>query len=328
MNRIVSALVLVFVLLVPLGASAQAAPPPAPGAPPAPALPTYAERGDVVRFGEDVVVRAHERVQDVVTMGGDAVIHGVVDGDVVTMGGDVVVFGKVTGDVVTMGGEVDVHGAIDGDAVTAGGDVEFFEGGTVGGRAVTGGGTVGLPDFGRHDRVGAEPKSALQVLLNRMASFGLLFLLGLVLLAAGRERLGAAQAVIVREPVRATLLGLASIVAGLVALIALVVTIIGIPIAVVLVVGAPIAVYAGLATSATVIGAALPIPTLRERPVAQLAAGVGALFVCSFVPIAGGIATALAALLGVGAYARTRLRKTPPLAPPASPAGPYRTAAV
>src|SRR5262245_24283433 len=70
---------------------------------------------DRVTFGSDVVVRAGETVNDVVTMGGDAGISGTVMGDVVTMGGDVSLEdgAVVEGEVVSMGGDISVdEGAV------------------------------------------------------------------------------------------------------------------------------------------------------------------------------------------------------------------------
>ena len=67
------------------------------------------ESGDIVRFGEDIILEEGE----------------VVNGDVVAIGGDIQIAGKVTGDVAAVGGDVVAKSTaiIRGDAVSVGGKV-------------------------------------------------------------------------------------------------------------------------------------------------------------------------------------------------------------
>ncbi len=63
----------------------------------------------LVRFGEDIVIEADQEIAgDVVAIGGDIEVFGLVEGDVVSVGGEVFVRpgGAVEGDVVSLGGEI------------------------------------------------------------------------------------------------------------------------------------------------------------------------------------------------------------------------------
>ncbi|MBI2897310.1 MAG: hypothetical protein HYY06_27380 [Deltaproteobacteria bacterium] len=297
---------------VPAHAAAPlpAIPAPAPAPPPAPsaARPPSAGLQDRVTFGGDAIVRAGERVRDVVTMGGDALIEGEVTGDVVTMGGDIRL-GRgavVHGDLVTMGGDTDVdEGAVvHGDRVRMSGHESGH-----GARH----GDAGIGDF-------------VEDVLSSAASYALLFLLGLVLLGVLPERLGALQRSIVRKPARAAASGVLGFCAAALLIAVLCVTIIGIPAAVLLAIALSVALYVGMAASATVIGAILPVGRLKDRPVLQLAAGVTALYVVSIVPLAGTIVVVAAVVVGLGAVILTKLGKVAPGdAVPVVPEGPYRT---
>ena len=287
-----------------------------------PATPAGAQ--DRATFGEDIVIARGERATDVITMGGDAIIQGEVLGDVVTMGGDVLVEGEVMGDVVTMGGDVDVSGGVVfGDVVSSGGHLSMSD------DAVIHGDRVGSVAFHRPSGFLAQftdedDESLFGEVVSMAMKFGLLFLLGLFLIGITRERLGALQVAMVREPVRATALGLLTAVGAVIAAVLLTLTVVGIPAAVVIGVMLPVGMYVGLAAAATVLGAAFPIAALRDKPVLQLAAGVGTLFVASLVPLAGSIALILATALGLGALMMTRFRKDVP-SRDRTPAGPYRT---
>ncbi|MFW5920890.1 MAG: hypothetical protein ACOCUS_03545, partial [Polyangiales bacterium] len=286
-------------------------------------------------FGEDAVVGPDEVVQDVVTMGGDARIEGEVLGDLVTMGGDADVRGgRIDGDVVTMGGDADlVDGQVGGDVVTMGGRLDR-DGGVVHGEAVTAGPSFAAAGVwpGSHHGGGERGffGTVADWIVDAMSSFvsyGLLFLLGLLLMGLTLERFGALQVAIVRQPLRAGALGVLASVGTLVAIVVLCITIIGIPVGVLVAMALPVALYVGLAACASVLGAALPIETLRGRSVLQLAAGCGVLFVASLVPFVGDVAVAIAALVGLGALAITRFGKQGPEPVDATPAGPYRTRA-
>lgn len=270
--------------------------------------PTAHAQGDRFTMGSNVVVAAGERVDTVVTMGGNATIDGEVLGDVMTMGGNVTVTGHVTGDLVTLGGNATLAdgAAVDGEVTTMGGALHRSGTAHVG--------SVSSPSS--HPLAASTPLDDLAALVFSIVegavTFFLLFLLGLALSGGAPERFEALKVVIARDPLQVGLKGLGAIGLALLVGIVLAITVIGIPLAIALAVAVSIASYVGLAAVAAVIGAVLPIERLKDRPVHQLAAGVGTLYVASLVPGAGGIALAVAAVLGLGSLLRTRLSKDVP----------------
>jgi len=267
---------------------------------------------DRLAMGEKILVAEGQRVDDVASMGGDVTIAGVAEGDVVSMGGDVLVLGRVEGDVASAGGSVRVEGAVEGDVATAGGQVTFGPNGRVEGRVQTHGGSLAAHAL--------EEESALGAFVRHVGSFALLFLLAFGFRLLAKDRFHAVRAAMVKAPVKTPLLGLAFFCASVVAVLGSAVTIVGIPVAIVLAFGLVFAVYVGLAMSAAVIGAALPSEKLRGHENLQLAAGVGALFFLSLLPLVGKIAMLVAGLFGLGSVAATRMGGKP-LAPSE---GPYR----
>jgi hypothetical protein len=291
--------------------------PAAPEVPRAPPAPSDAPASDRVTFGNDIVVRAGERVRDVVTMGGDVEVYGEVIGEIATMGGDVEVYegGAVTRGIFSMGGDVTVHegGAVHGEIGTMGGDITRAQGAHVGGDV----GQLhidtdpGDDDDDDHDH-GSAVGRWFDEALGSAAKHALLFVLGVILLGVFPERIAALQRVLVRAPARAGISGLLGFVGAAVLVIVLVVTIIGIPGAVIVALGSFAAVYIGLVAVATVVGAAIPMEFLKNRPILQLGAGILAFYLASLVPVAGAIASVVVAALGFGAVLLTRFRKQGP----------------
>lgn len=263
-----------------------------------------AQAPDRVAFGEDVHVGGTEIVHDAVSFGGDAVIRGTVEGDAVSFGGSVVLEdgADVRGDTVSFGGQIRDDRSASAPPARV----------TVERRAQPDGVLETVWAW-----LGETARSAVMHVL--------LFLLGLLLIGVGRERLGAMQVTMIKDGVKTAGAGLLGYVAAVAAIALLALTIIGIPAAVVIGLALPLATYVGLAAAATVLGAVLPIPQLQGKEVHQLAAGVAVLFLASLVPFAGGVFTAAVACLGFGALLRTRFAKTAPADLPE--AGPYRTAA-
>ncbi len=254
---------------------------------------------DRASLGEDVVVGPDERVRSVFTMGGDAEVRGEVLGDVLTMGGDVEVRSgaRVGGDVMTMGGDVHLEpdAEVRGEVATMGGELRVDEGARA--SRVVSPASVQVP----------EPRSWLARAASAGVSFGLLFLLGLLLVGGMRERHANLVRAVVKEPLRSLAAGLLG--GGVVAVgsVLLAITLVGIPAALVLLLGAVVGAYVGVAVSASVVGAVLPLPWLQGRPIAQLAAGVGTLYVCWLLPTGvGTVAVLLLATLGFGAVLVTR----------------------
>jgi len=271
--------------------------------------------------------------QDRVTFGGDAIVRqGEVVNDLVTMGGDAVVEGQVLGDVVTMGGDLAVGSTaeIGGDLVTMGGRLEVAPGASTGGDIVGFGGVGSGPAFPHHVPDPGGIGGFIVDAVSSLVSYALLFVLGLMLMGLARERLDALQLVILKRPARAAATGILGFVGAIVGIVVLAITIIGIPAAIILAIALPLAVYVGMAAAASVLGAALPIASLKGRPVLQLAAGVGTLFVASLVPFLGTLLVAATAVVGLGALVVTRFEKASrvDLGPDPVPSGPYRTQSV
>ncbi|MAQ13812.1 MAG: hypothetical protein CMN30_03345 [Sandaracinus sp.] len=275
---------------------------------------TPAAADDRVSLGDDIHVRVGDHVDDVFTMGGDIRIDGVAAGDVATAGGDVVVTGTVEGDVATAGGDIRIEGTVEGDVATAGGQVVFGSAGVVGGDVR--GGTPGVSIAGSH-----REESFFGSFFEKLGSFALLFLLVFGFRRLAGDRFDTVRAAIVRAPLKTPLMGLAFFLVALVAILGSAVTVVGIPVAAVLALALVLAIYVGLGMSAAVLGAMLPVERLQGRETAQLAAGVGVLFVLSLIPLFGGLSLMVATLVGLGAVAMTRLGQKP-LMP--SPEGPYR----
>ena len=271
---------------------------PVPSAPPVPVAPSgsFPQR---TTFGEDIRVGQGETVHSVFTMGGDAEILGRVIDNVVSMGGDVTVRsgGIVGGDVMTTGGDLEVEpgGVVQGRVATLGGEVSIAEGASaIQWRA---------PPQEQH----ARGETLVQRLVGAGAGFGLLFLLGLVLVGSMSERHTHLVRAIVKQPIRSGMTGVLGVIGTIVATVVLIITVIGIPGAIVVGLGGFVGVYAGMAVAASVLGAALPIAALKNRPVAQLGAGVAILYVAWIFPLGiGRLVVLLLAMLGFGAILLTR----------------------
>ena len=276
--------------------------PPVPPVPPVPEIPDLDdvdfdeddEDGALeerISFGGDVHVKPDERVQAVVTMGGDALIEGEVIGDVVTMGGDVILRGDgiVQGEVVTMGGDVVTQAGASKPRVRQA--------------------QIRIEREESHDEDGDE--GVLAHVFREATKHALLFLLGLLLLATAGDRFRVVREAVARSPVRSAVTGVLGLVAGIALVVALTISIVGIPGALVVALLAPVAAYVGLVAIASVVGRLFPGVALAQRPIAQLAAGVGALFILSLVPVVGDVASAVLVVIGFGAVLLTRFGHRP-----------------
>ncbi|MEM9193398.1 MAG: hypothetical protein AAGF12_29760 [Myxococcota bacterium] len=206
--------------------------------------------------------------------------------------------------------------------VSGGGDIDVLEGGVIGGEVLSFGGTVtyggkGSGGEGAHDAPAEEAGFFARFfsdLFSGLLNYGLLFLLGLVLMGVTRARFDGVQVAMVRDPLRSGATGLLGIVGGLFAIAALAITIIGIPVAVVMGLALPLCVYVGMAAAARVIGAGLPVERLKGKAVLQLAAGTAILFALSLIPYLGSALVFIAAVVGFGAVLRTKYRPVEELA--------------
>jgi autotransporter passenger strand-loop-strand repeat protein len=281
--------------------------------PPTPPTPdvNLATLPDRETFGGDVHIRPGEQVRHVTSTGGDVEVEGTVFGNVTSMGGDIEVKdgGVVHGELVSMGGDVTVRsgGAAYGEMVTMGGEVEVEDGAIVTGARVT----MDRPDVDEAvDEEGSSHEGGffgwVKKSIESAARHAILFVLGIFLLALAPDRLGALRRTIARKPLRTAAVGLMGVVGTVVLTVILAITLIGIPAAIVLAIVAFLGAYVGLVACASVLGAALPMTGLKDKPIMQLGAGVAILFVVSLVPGIGGLLSAIAGLVGYGALILTR----------------------
>jgi hypothetical protein len=275
--------------------------------PAAPLPPTPAGRiEDVLTFGGDANVPEGHDVRDVVTMGGDAEVDGRAFGNVVTMGGDADIGGVVVGNVATMGGDIRIRptGVVFGRLETMGGEV-VHEGTTslsMQGSAELGGGEAQGDGGGFFATVVETAEAGLR--------YALLFLGALLFAFFAPERFARLHGAVRRAPLRSIAGGTVGLIAAGLLSIVLLITVIGIPVALVLGLVVFVAACAGLATVGHLIGQALPVRALEERPVMRLAAGILALFVVTRVPFFGWLAFWIALVIGVGAVVLTRFGKS------------------
>lgn len=304
-------------LRIPATLQAPVAPPPPP-APPAPmplAVPLAAPAtslppariDDLLTFGGDAHVRAGDDVRDVVTMGGDARVEGRAFGNVVTMGGDADVAGTVVGDVVTMGGDIHIRptGVVHGRLQTMGGDVVREDGGAVS-LSVQG---SAAPQWSDAPGEGGGLFAYVVETAEAGLRYALLFLGALLFAFFAPERFGRLHQAVRRAPLRSIAGGAVGLLAAGLLSVVLCITIIGIPVAFVLGLTAFVAACAGLATVGHLLGMALPVKALEDKPVVRLATGILVLFLVTRVPFFGWLAFLIALTIGVGAVVLTRFGK-------------------
>jgi hypothetical protein len=170
---------------------------PAP-ATPAPVQRPQVRRGDIVRFGDDVTVGSNERV----------------DGDVVVFGDSADIDGEVTGDVTVFGNRLRLgpNAVVRGDVNAIGGNLDRDSGAQVFGE-------VNEVGRGRGNMRGDMdfPGMFFGSLWSRIWGFGatilrlsVLVLVGLIIVAFGRNALERIGGRVAATPVRSGLIGLAA----------------------------------------------------------------------------------------------------------------------
>jgi hypothetical protein len=197
--------------------------------------------GDVVRFGSDIEVPAHQ----------------VVEGDVVSMGGSVRVDGVVKGSVTSMGGDVTLgpSARVDRDVVCFGGTLREMPGSSVGGQRVT---APRVPGSHMLTPMLSVVSTGVRV-VTHIVSMLFMLLLAFVLIKLAPGRTEDSLRTVREEPAASFLVGLMilgllvpSVVVLAIAAAILCITIIGIPLAVAVLVG-----YAMLLALAAVWGAVI-----------------------------------------------------------------------
>ncbi len=102
--------------------------------------PVWVKRREVVKFGSDNRIGPNERTKDMLTIAGNSIVEGRVDGDMVTIAGNSIVEGRVDGDMVTIWGDSTVTGYVDDDFVVILGSAELGPDAVLDGDAVVIGG--------------------------------------------------------------------------------------------------------------------------------------------------------------------------------------------
>lgn len=289
-------------------------------------LPAWA---DERRLVGDIVVDGAE--QDVSTVAGDVMVHGLVEDDVHSGKGDITVSpgGNVRGDIDAGLGDVDIQGPVGGDVHAAfgdvyvnapvrgdvdvaHGDVELGPEATISGDLTygdgkfTGDSSAVEGDFAANGMtVDLDGSSGPNVLgfvgwLFAALAFAACAVLASVLaprpLAAAARRVG-------ETPGRAFVYGIVSLPVFFVLCVVLAVTIIGIPLLLLLAPAYVAILFAGALVAAFFLGTRILMFTGRYRVGNAMAAVVGALILAgtTFIPILGDLILYALCLLGSGA---------------------------
>ena len=261
---------------------------------------------------EPVVVPAGEiRSGDVVALGREARVGGVLRGTLVTIGGDVRISGRVEKDVVALGGDIflDAGAAVGGDVLALGGEVQANGPGPapIGGRLLT----VGALEAAfaaelRTSPLAVRPVRGLLLAFRLALLFGWL-IVGLALLRLVPRPLTGAAGLVPGRVTAMAAIGAAAVLSALLvsALLLLVLpATAGLLVAGLLVAALGLAKAFGLAAVLVALGRRLTRGARRGSPLfgdpAALAVGLALLGTVSLVPVAGPLAWSVASLLGIG----------------------------
>ena len=250
----------------------------------------------LMAFGGDIAVPAGEQADVVFVANGDADIAGTVN------------------TLTVIEGNATLHGATVETIVIVSGTLALEEGTTVTGNVRSIESTVtqaeGVEIAGDIKGVDAElialgaflgPAALLFALGMFLASL----VAGLLLAAIGSRQVRAAEEVIAGEPLKVFGVGLLGAIAIPVLAIVAMVTIVGAPLGIGILLGfLPLLAFVGFLVAGIFIGEEL-LGTRKEpavaRPYKGAVLGIVVLQVIGLVPIVGGLATAVASLLGLGA---------------------------
>ena len=284
-------------------------------------------RRDKVVSG-DQIIGPGEKVQEVVTLRGDALLQAGSEAEQVTavMGSvDVGPGASVARDVVAILGDIHVRpGAhIGGDAVSVGGGIVIDEGGEVEGQEVS----VNVPGIASIFtglgplKKASAPNPVLRA-VSILVEFAVFFVLGLLFLTLAPRRLEAVSGALAHQPLKTVLTGLLATVAMPVLAVLLVATVIGIPLVAVQALGIVVAGMLGFSALALFAGRRVALKLDRGGQVLRLALGSALLVVVGQIPVLGTMAWITGWLLVFGAVVRTRFGQTPPAVLDTTPAAP------
>ncbi len=267
---------------------------------------------DEAHLGQDVDIPAGSKVGDVVAVGGS--IHvgaGASTNDLVAIGGSIETEpgAVVAGDAISVGGSAHLGAgtSVTGDSVTLGGTLELDPGATVSGQQIN----LGL---GRLFAFGGPALFAggltILFLVSKLAQFVLFFCLGALLLFAAPTQLANIEASMLRQPVRAGLIGFLVSLAIPVLTVLLIVTLVGIPLVAVEFFGIALAVLMGFTAMSVVVGQRLQIPT-RGGGLLGLAVGTAIVVALTALPWIGWLVLATGWFVALGAALGTRFGSVP-----------------
>jgi hypothetical protein len=285
-------------------------------------------RRDRESVGGDVVVEPGQAARDVTAVRGSVTLRpGAEAREVVAVLGSVdLEAGSSARQVVAIAGDVHVGpgASVEKDAVSIGGRVLVDPAGDVGGQKVT----VGVPalgdlvkSLGLRGHEEAESGGGW-VLAKWVAKFGVMLLLGFLLLTLFPRRVDAVAAALQANPGKSLLAGLLGLLAQPLLTLLLAVTLVGIPLIAVQVLGVLVAYLLGITAAAVLLGRALPAALHRGTGILQLAIGLWLLLLGFAIPFLGWLLWATLVMATFGAVLRTRFGQTPVLETVAAPVPP------
>jgi hypothetical protein len=250
----------------------------------------------LMAFGGDITVPAGEQADVVLVANGDAAIHGTVN-TLTVIEGTATVHGATVEDVVVISGTLALE---DGTEVL--GNVRSIESTVTQTEDVVIGGDIKGLD--------AELIALGAFLGPAMLLFAIGMLLaslvaGLLLAGLGSRQVRAAERVISEEPLQVFVIGLVAAIAIPVLAIVAMITIVGAPLGLGILFGVlPALAFVGFLVAAIFLGEEVlgtRKEPMAERPYRAALLGIVVLQVVGIVPFVGGLVTAVASILGVGA---------------------------
>ena len=215
----------------------------------------------------------------------------------------------VAGDAISVGGSTHLGAGttVAGDNVTLGGTQELNPGATVSGQQVN----LGM---GRLFAFGGPALFAggltVLFLVSKLAQFVLFFCLGALLLMAAPNQLTNIEASILRQPIRAALIGFLVSIAIPVLTLLLVVTLVGIPLVAVEFFGIALAALMGFTAMSVLVGQRLQIP-VRGGGLLGLAVGTAIVVALTTLPWIGWLVVLTGWFVALGAALSTRFGSVP-----------------
>jgi hypothetical protein len=277
-----------------------------------------------------VVVEPGQTARDVSAVRGNVTLRpGAEAREVVAVLGSVTLeAGASARQVVAIAGDVHVGpgASVEQDAVAIGGRVLVDPAGDVGGQKVTVGiGSLGDVFKSLGLRGHPEGTSTGWSVAKWVAKFGVMLLLGFLLVTFFPRRIDAVAASLLANPGKSVLAGLLGLLAQPLLSLLLVVTLVGIPLLAVQLLGIGVAYLMGVTAVALIVGRAMPAALHRGAGILQLAVGLALVLLAFAVPVAGWLIWATLVMATFGAVLRTRFGQTPVLetvaagAPPPPP---------